>query len=496
MQYLGIRGAMHLWLASFGCAWRMRFSVLLCVLLPHVAIAAVPEPPGGLPPDPVTRKVMLLVQDPFVAPSGGGRKIRLHQYRSTWLDPIVATQGIHEEIRQSSGGYLNYAIAEQHVLDEFPVLMDGSQHTEQSYKACLERTGPCFAWDMRVDYAKLLGRFDACGKIRRGEIDDVVLYGGPEFNYDEFAWKIPGDRVPYQVPSNPWIYSIRKYNLEDCGRSYTVMGYNYETGIDNALHSFGHRIESALVMTVGRGEWDACHGASDFDAFTCHDGRNLVDSTAIPGCGNIHFPPHSIYDGNGQPMGYIYDVATPVNHGCYSWPAYRGAAAIVAREGCAAWECTQLGYLRWWMHALPRRQGYTIDGNLRNWWAYVVDYDQAVSVLPYAPDLTPATLSVSPAHPVSTQAVTLSARVSNTGRTESPPFQVRWNVRSSDHQYESPLLTHQAIGEGAIVGDERTGYTLILPRGTYVAQFTIDPGRSILETDKNDNVQWLRFTVE
>ena len=34
------------------------------------------------------------------------------------------------------------------------------------------------------------------------------------------------------------------------------MGFNYEVGEDNALHSFGHRCEGVIAMTVGCGIWN------------------------------------------------------------------------------------------------------------------------------------------------------------------------------------------------------------------------------------------------
>jgi hypothetical protein len=110
---------------------------------------------------------------------------------------------------------------------------------------------------------------------------------------------------------------------------YFVMGYNYVVGVDNAIHSYGHRAESALSLTVGRGFWDGCPGhpgtgPSDFDRYTCTD-KNKVASPGVnvAGVGSVHVPPNGLTD-------YDYGNIT---------------APTLTSENCSAWGCNQQGYI-------------------------------------------------------------------------------------------------------------------------------------------------------
>jgi hypothetical protein len=186
--------------------------------------------------------------------------------------------------------------------------------------------------------------------------------------------------MPYNTPSNYWFYQGRKKNIPDCnGKTVLVMGWNYERGLAEAIHSYGHWIENALALTVGRGFWDGCPGhngvASDFDHFTCIH-KDITSSTpvSVAGCGNVHFPPNGLSD-------YNYNNPTLVPGACDSWFNYPFSDKTINNTSCTAWNCTgdtQLSYLKWWMSHLPRSQGLNTKGNLNNWWKYIADFDRAI----------------------------------------------------------------------------------------------------------------------
>ncbi|MDP3994622.1 MAG: hypothetical protein Q8P91_02230 [bacterium] len=328
---------------------------------------------------PVTKKVLLIIYDPILA---NGQ--RLHQARG-WQDPKVLVPQIVSVLKKASGGYLNYQIAETLDYNEWPALMDGFRYTESTYNICMtsnNRSKDCHSPD-GLDYNYVWSEANICSKVSSGQIDEVFIYGFPYEGADELALKIPGDKMPYDTPTNYWFYQGRKKNIPDCnGKTIWAMGFSYERGVAEAVHSYGHRAETALALTVGRGHWgdeankkSACYGTSDWDKFSCI--AKDISATSIikvAGCGNVHFPPNGTAD-------YDYANQTVKTDNCANWVNYPDLGQDTVSENCAAWGCSgdaHLQYLAWWFGHLPRQSGVNTNGNLRNWWKYIADFDNAV----------------------------------------------------------------------------------------------------------------------
>jgi hypothetical protein len=64
-----------------------------------------------------------------------------------------------------------------------------------------------------------------------------------------------------------------------------------------------------------------------------------------------------------------------------SWVNYPFTTPTLTNENCSAWGCNQMGYQMWWLNHLPYKDGLTANGNLKNWWKYVVDFDGALDEL-------------------------------------------------------------------------------------------------------------------
>jgi cysteine-rich repeat protein len=321
---------------------------------------------GGETPAPLTRKVLWLIYDPIL--SGGQR---LHT-KYGFNDPFPLVPQIISTLQSASHGYANYQNVEVKDLNAFPPQTNRATFTEATYDQCFNGTdcGPT-----RYDYGKAFQDLNICSRIQSGEVDEVMIYGADWFGMDEFAFKIPGDRIPYNTPTNLWLYEWRKYNLPDCGKTYFVMGFNSPVGLDNAIHSFGHRVESALSLTVGRGYWDGCPGGpaglTDWDRFTCIDINKTASGANVAGCGNVHYPP------NGQ-SDYDYGNTRSVSNACQSWQNYPFTTPTLVNQTCSTYGCDQIGYMQWWLGSLPLKNGVTSNGNLRNWWKYAIDFDNAL----------------------------------------------------------------------------------------------------------------------
>lgn len=322
-------------------------------------------------PAPKNRKALWVVYNPILS---DGK--RVHE-RYGWEDPQQQIPDIMASLQVASGKYADYQIREINPANYFPPLIGAPTMTEASYASCIANEGSCSS--NTFDYARMFQDLGLCSRIQAGDIDEVMVYGADWFGIDEFAMKIPGDRMPYNTPTNQWLYDLRKKNLPDCGRTYFVMGFNYAVGVDNAIHSFGHRTESALALTVGRGYWDGCAGhpgtgVSDFDRFTCADVDKTPSGVNVAHVGNVHMPPNGL-------EGYDYGNTRFVTDASKSWFNYPFTTNTLTTQNCNAWGCNQQGYMLWWLNHLPARSGVTANGNLKNWWKYVIDFDGALSEL-------------------------------------------------------------------------------------------------------------------
>lgn len=140
------------------------------------------------------------------------------------------------------------------------------------------------------------------------------------------------------------------------------MGFNYERGVGEMLEDMGHRAESIMAkMYEGkRGE------ANLWERFTRYDKTH-------PGraeCGNVHFAPNSLRD-------YDWGNPRPVKSGCDDWLNFPDFTGVTRLVSCSEWGSgdTRLHHL-WWFKHLPHTGGET-NGIANNWWAYILDPNQA-----------------------------------------------------------------------------------------------------------------------
>jgi len=327
---------------------------------------------AGRNPDasaPKARKTAFVLYDPIFA---NGQK--LHQARG-WFDPKEQIENMVAALKIASGGYADYQITEIDERNEWPRLQDGYRYDETSYSTCMNdpQHASCHT-SSEFDFAQMYSDLGFCSKLSSGAIDEIMIISAPYFNTDEFAWKRPGDAMPYNVPTNDWLYTNRKKNIPDCaGKTVFIMGLSYERDLAEAIHSYGHRVESALATTVGRGFWDGCAGTSDFDRYTCI-AKDVTASTPIrvPGVGNVHFPFNGLSD-------YDYGNTTLQQNDSPSWAGYPFTSDTIVTQTCSEWGCEQNGYIQWWLGHVPNKDGVTANQNVKNWWKYIIDYDAAVA---------------------------------------------------------------------------------------------------------------------
>jgi hypothetical protein len=311
-----------------------------------------------------TVRLLVLNYDPELREHGG---VSLRQFFK-WNDPRPMTTNLVQYLKEASGGYANYQIVDWVDLNAWPQKRDGFRYDERSFLEMWKDKKKAHNPD-GVSYAAIFKELNLPERIRRENIGEIWIWGAPYFGTDEYAMKIPQDQLFYPT-DNAWFY--RPYDIPDCGRTIWVMGFNYERGEDNALHSYGHRCEGILSLTLGRGIWNGPAGATNVWSRFTRQADKFPDDAQV---GNVHGGP------NAQ-AGYDYGQTNTVLSGADDWfhyPNLKGERKPV--NGDTWGKPHHLNFMRWWLNHLPKATGET-DGFYNNWWRYIVVYDSAVKTLP------------------------------------------------------------------------------------------------------------------
>lgn len=313
---------------------------------------AVSASDGGSSASTVTRKVYVVVYDPIL--SNG-------QYLSDylrWNEHTELTSGTIEFFAQASGGGIEFQIAQTIVLtDGWPEKIDGFRYTEQEYLAAIRGQAPWHYPDA-VNYNKIVNdpRLDICGKVNRGEIDEVWIYNGPGFGFYESTLVGPG-AYWFNSPPVPGPYT--------CNRLVPIMGPSPERGLDCAIENFGHRTEA--TMTQAYGSWQQNRTTHNWERFALV--KALSPNYLYSGCGNVHYPPNGVSD-------YDYGNPSAVNTTCddfINYPNLGEPSTVWRPVTCSAWSCDHLLYFDYWFRHLPQNSGCGPDHVANDWWQYFAD---------------------------------------------------------------------------------------------------------------------------
>ena len=313
-----------------------------------------------------TVKVALVIIDPPIEAAGG---LRFHE-RFGWDDPVNLTNAVADSLDAASGGVVDYQIVSTYDESILYAALQGTFVTVDSmYNLFLEPGWTTFhqleqTGGFAFDYNGLLAAHDFCTQSNNGEIDEVWVYSMP----------FTGMYESRLTGNGAFWYNSPPLSGNDCIDQLPIMGFNYERGVAEALHSFGHRVESAMVHTFGRWDYNAVE-KNDWEKFASYD-------EAVPGnahIGNIHFPPNGIND-------YDYENHSFVTTHADNWDRYPFLFDEERSINCEEWGCTHLGYMSWWYHHIPHFSCKNGDGILNNWWPYIVDYNEGKLLERETPD--------------------------------------------------------------------------------------------------------------
>ncbi len=308
-----------------------------------------PPPPPGVDPDQIRSNVLLFIFDPIMENKGG---MRMHETYG-WFDPVLLAEEAAADLRTSSHGKAQLEIRETLIVDDYPFFEDGFRYDDGSYDEALASGD----WHSgRFDYARFLADANLAKRVERGEIDEVWVYGAPGFEMWESTMAGDGG---YWCNSPP----VRGVPSE---RVFVVMGLNFERGVAEAIHSWGHRAESVMIHSYG--PWEANRDTT-WNAFTLLD----KDAPSLGSIGNVHFPVNGESD---------YDYANPrlVLSDADEWYAYPDLSSARRFVNFLDWSPDGADphrqYLKWWYDHMPHMPSRGYDFFLANWWRYLVDVEQ------------------------------------------------------------------------------------------------------------------------
>lgn len=310
-----------------------------------------PAPRRDDGPQTIVVKVLVLNFDPIIDATN---ETRLHA-ACRWYDPRELAKGYVDDIQQASGGLIRYEIVEWQDVDAFPLKADGFVYTKDEYMRCHERGEGWHAAD-GADYPQTIAKFDLVKRIEKKEMDEVWWFGGPYFGFFESAMAGRGAFYinggifgPDQVP---------------CERPFAIMGFNYERGVAEMLHSMCHRVEA--TMTHEFGGWKAEELNHDWARFAA----NAKQSGGVAAVGSCHYPPNAESD-------YDYSNRRFVESSADDWLNYPDLKGTKQPVNCETWGGPDYhrNYMRWWYARLPRAAGTSSSGHRNNWWEYVFRLD-------------------------------------------------------------------------------------------------------------------------
>ena len=225
------------------------------------------------------KQVYAIVYDPQL---NNGQ--RLSEYMG-WNDHATITQQTIDFFTQASSSKLNYTVVDTTIVTSgWPELIDGFSYTESEYLAVLSgQQAPHYPTE--VDYNKIINssQFDICGKLNRGEIDEVWIYNGPWFGFYESTLAGPGAFI-FNSPSVS--------GPHDCNRLLPIMGPSVERTVHEAVHNFTHRTES--TMTKVYGGWQQNTTSHSWNKFALVKAQS--PDYSYSGCGSSHYPPNATID--------------------------------------------------------------------------------------------------------------------------------------------------------------------------------------------------------
>lgn len=318
---------------------------------------------------------------------------RLHQIYH-WREPQSHAHQICDSLNKATHGAVKFEIVEEHWIEQcFTYYTRTSTSTQKDYVTyedfmeCFDagnNDGPGRNTSCAFDYVGLMNHYNLGQKRDAGEIHEVWFCSHPATCCNES--RMIGKGAFWCNSSG-----IGTSQGAPCEDLAIVMWYNYERGIDCALESFGHRVESIMHRVYDQPVFQAhtwehvksLETAKSWEKYYAHQGLWKKFEPGYAQVGLVHFPPNGTYDYDFYNTTYINSYADEWFDYPYISCDHRNARSMNVRE----WSYNDsskahVGWMMYFLSHLPHFKGLnTVDKNdlhLNNWWHYVVNYNEAL----------------------------------------------------------------------------------------------------------------------
>jgi hypothetical protein len=320
--------------------------------------------------EPWKIKVAVVIQEPIINGERAHKVLKTPGRNFIWNDPLQLNEEYKKALEELSGETVEYEFVEFiESRDYFTILKESGELLteervvellqEEDWKTLREQ-GTTF------DYHAFISHYGFDKKRDNGEIHEVWMwtfpYGG--------MWE------SHMMGEGAFWLNSRPAENPTCTEKLIVMGLNYERDLACALESYAHRFESVMMQVYGWWDYDNKDQISELTTWELYCAYGTKFEKFEPGLshiGNVHFPPNGRHD---YDWGNREEILTYAD----AWRNYPDLVFDNPRKiDCSEWDCSHIGYMRWWYDHLPKFQGINQkDGKLNNWWYYVVDYDEAL----------------------------------------------------------------------------------------------------------------------
>lgn len=179
-----------------------------------------------MPPPVRLRKAVIINYRPAAVPK-------------EWKNAEALAEEYIEAMIQASRRLLFYKVVGKVDVPAYPLLLDGRQYDDTTWNRARMDDKSAFR-DARgqyvlADYNRILAEYKILPAIQSNQIDEVWLFGGPYFGFYESR----------MVGKNAFWCNAPA--IQQDVRRFVVMGFNYERGSREMIHSFGHRAESIIA---------------------------------------------------------------------------------------------------------------------------------------------------------------------------------------------------------------------------------------------------------
>jgi hypothetical protein len=155
-----------------------------------------------------------------------------------WRNALGLAEEFSEAMTQISHKIAIFKIVAKQEISAYPVLTNGMQYNDITWTQAMadDRTAIRDAHGnyMLADYQRILQQYKIIQGIQSNQIDEVWIFGGPFFGFFESQMVGKG------------AFWCNSPAIEQNCRRFVVMGFNYQRGLNEMIHSFGHRAESML----------------------------------------------------------------------------------------------------------------------------------------------------------------------------------------------------------------------------------------------------------